>query len=93
MAGKLDLGNDVYAALGGIGHHLADFVLRVVAAVGRAVVFVRGFVMADQRLPALRTDARQFGIAPDLDAPPLVVGQVPVEGVELVQRHDVDKFV
>ena len=47
--------------------------------------------MADQRFPALRPDARQFGIAFDFDAPSLVVGQVPVEGVELVQRQDVDE--
>ena len=91
MPGQLDFGNHLDAAFGGIGHHLADFVLRVVTAVGRSVVPVRSLVMTYQRLPAHRTHTRQFGVSPDLDAPSLVVGQMPVKGVEFVERHDVDK--
>jgi hypothetical protein len=37
-----------------------------------------------------RTDFRQFGILFDFYAPTLVLGQMPMERVELVQRHRIN---
>ena len=91
MARHLDLGDDRDLTLGGIGHDVADLVLRVVAAVGRAVVFARvGVEVSDVGFGALRTDARQLGIFLDLDAPALILGQMPVEGIDLMGADDVD---
>ena len=47
-------------------------------------------MVADERLPAHRSHARQLGVFFDLDTPALIVGQVPVELVELVYGEDVD---
>ena len=49
--------------------------------------------LADQRLLAPGADLGQPRIALDLDAPALIVGQVPVQGVELVQREQVDELL
>lgn len=46
----------------------------------------------DDRFPAVGSDTGQFGVALDLDAPALVIGQVPVKPVDLVQGEDVNKF-
>ena len=44
----------------------------------------------DHRLGAPGADLGQARVAFDFDAPALVVGQVPVEDVQLVQRQQVD---
>ena len=91
MTRHLDFGDDRHLALGGIGHDVANLVLGIVAAVGRTVVFARmGVEVADIGFAALRADTRQLGIFPNLDAPTLVVGQMPVEGIDLVGADDVD---
>lgn len=37
VTGQIDFGYDLNAALGGKGNHIGDFLLGVIAAVGRAV--------------------------------------------------------
>jgi len=45
---------------------------------------------ADDRRDPLRADLGEARVLLDLEPPPLVVGQVPVEGVQLVEREQVD---
>src|SRR6266536_3400947 len=46
----------------------------------------------DDRLLPPRPHPGQLGVAADLEPPALVLGEMPVEGVELECRHDVDVF-
>ena len=92
VSGHFDLGNHFDMTLGGVAHDFADVVLRVEAAVRLAVVhaFPVFVVASDEGFAAFGADLRQPGIFPDLDAPSLVVGQMPVEFIDLVQGEDVD---
>src|SRR5439155_15190820 len=89
----LDLGNDRDEARLRVRDRLAYIVLRVVAAMPLAVerplrAIARG--TADDRLLAPRADGGQLRVLLDLDAPALVLGEVPVEGVHLVEREQID---
>src|SRR5262249_31052272 len=78
------------AAVGRVANHLADVVLRVEASwalATRAGRLVRGL---DRRVVAARADLRQTWVALDLDAPAGIVGQVQLQNVELVERHQVE---
>lgn len=79
-------------ALCGVADDLADLLLRVEPAVGFAVVnalFVL-VVASDERFRTPGPDLGEQRIFFDLDPPALIVGQMPVEFVDLVQREDVD---
>ena len=88
VAGDLHFGDHGHAAPAGVFHDLADVVLGVETAVRDAV--------ADPAVPgrllAPGPDLGEAGILVDLDAPALVLGQVPVEHVLLVHRHQVDEL-
>ena len=89
MAGHVDLRQHLDVALGGIGDDVGDLLLAVVAAVGTRQSAGR----IEAGIAAGDAAAAHFGQARvllDFDAPALVVGQVPVEEVELVQRHRVE---
>ena len=88
VAGKVDLGDDGDAQFVRVCDDVPDLVLGVVSAVADAVVALP--VLGDHRAVAEGADLREFGIALELDAPALVLGQMPVEAVELVHRHDVE---
>src|SRR5204863_4752130 len=78
---------------GGVGDDLADIVLRIEATVGLAVEAPRGRVLdlsTDERLTAPRAHLGETRVLLDLEAPPLVVGQVPVEAVEVMERREID---
>src|SRR5437879_2699290 len=93
MARHLDLRHDRHEARGGVGDDLADIVLRIEATVGLAVEAPRGRVLdlsTDERLTAPRAHLGETRVLLDLEAPPLVVGQVPVEAVELMERREID---
>ena len=75
--------------LGGIGHDVADLLVGIIAAYGYAVVVCR--VPANDRVGALRAYLGEQRQTVDLQAPALVVGDVPVEAVHAVQGHHVDK--
>ena len=96
MARELDFGNDRDEAPRGVIDHLADLLLRIEAAVGGLVVTARlvvlaAGILADERPFAHRPHAREFGVFADLDPPPLVVGQVPVEDIHLVHGHQIER--
>ena len=88
MTRHLNLGHDRHEPLRRERHHLADLILRVVAAVRDAVV--RALVAHADRRIAPRADARQPRVFLDLDAPALVVDEVPLEDVQFVQRERCD---
>ena len=89
MPGHLDLGNHRNEAVGGIADNLANFILRVKSAVRLAVEEFRS-KGADHRLLADRTLFGEQRIALDLDAPALILSQVPMETVDFVDGHQVD---
>ena len=96
VARELDLGNDRDEAPRGIVDHFAHLLLCIEAAVGALVVTARlvvlaAGVLADERAPPHRSDARQLGVAADFDAPALIVGQVPVKDIHLVQRQQIER--
>ena len=92
VAGHVDFGNNVDVELLGVGHHVADFILRIeVRAVGLVLPIHR--VAVHIRKTAVGSDAShlgQLGIFLDFDAPALVVAEVPVEAVHLVVGHHVE---
>ena len=88
MARQVDFGNHRNTPVGGIFHHVADLVLRIETAVGRTVI--GSPLLADHGGLADAAHGGQLRIALDLDAPALIVGQVPVQRIELVYGHHVD---
>ena len=91
VAGHLDLRHHRHAAFGGVGHHPAHLRLGVVAGAGGAVG-ARAVVRQGSG-GAPRTDLGEPRAGADLDPPALVVGQMPVQRVVLVQRHQVDQLL
>src|SRR2546425_8528871 len=93
MARHLDLRHDRHEARACVGDDLADIVLRIEATVRLAVEAPRGrflVLSTDERLTAPRAHLGETRVLLDLEAPPLVVGQVPVEAVELMERREID---
>ena len=89
--GRSISGTMVTKRCGGIAHDVAHLGLGIEAAVG----FVSGagqFDVEAHRLAAC-TGFRELGVLGDLEAPALVLGQVPEQHVELVERHPVDQFL
>ena len=88
MARQVHLGNDLDAPVGGISH---DF-LQVFLGIESAVAFFSGIERGLQRFPiaAPRADGSQERILLDFHAPAVVVGQVPVELVDLVVGQPVE---
>ena len=68
-------------------------VLGVEAAVRRAVADVGIEVLSDDGLLAPGADLGEARVLLDLEPPSLVVGQVQVQGVELVEREEVDELL
>ena len=88
MAGQVDLGHNGDAALPRIIDDLTDLLLGVVAAVADAVVRIE--VVFDHRPVAEAADFGETGVALNFEPPALVVREMPVETVELVERHYVE---
>src|SRR5688572_15148169 len=86
MPRHFDFGNDRHIAFGRVAH----FILRIETAMRNAVTDVWIEVLLDHRLLPTAADTRQARVLPALDATSLVLGEVPVEGVQLVARHEVD---
>ena len=93
VTGHLDLGNHGDAPLLGIGDDLANVVLGVKTAVQPVGPIGRARFRIESVLNAASPGAyvREFRILLDLDAPAVVVHQVPMEGVHLLQRHGVEQ--
>ena len=88
MARHVEFGNDFDIACGGISHDLLHFFLRVEAAITLLSRIEGGL----QSLVAATPGAYlcQLGIFLDLHAPAVVIGQVPVELVDLMIGQPVD---
>src|SRR6267154_3319378 len=93
MPRHLDLRHDRYEPRAGVGDDLTHVVLGVETAMRLAIEAPLGRVLvlsADERLAAPRAHLSEARVALDLEAPPLVVRQVPVEAVELMERREID---
>ena len=101
MPRQLDLGDDCDVALRGVGDDLADIRLRVVVGTVFHAVELVGVLLRSLRRPLAVADARgargavldELGIAGDVKSPALVLGEVPVEAVEFVLRHQVEHLL
>jgi hypothetical protein len=89
VAGDVDLGDDGDVPFPGVRDDLADVVLRVVTAV-RGLVPQRRGPVPPFGAGAPGADLGEPGVALDLDAPALVVGEVEVEDVEFVGGEEVE---
>src|SRR5690606_4583965 len=82
---------------GGIRNYFFNLFLSVITAISYSIVhrFVtcRGGGMTNYGLIAVGTDFGKLRILFDFDAPALIFGKVPVKGIELVVRHQVDVFL
>ena len=78
MTRHLDLGDNRHEALLGICHDVTHLSLGVVATMRYAVPMLRVNAMAYERLLTHRALGSKLGVALDLDAPALVVGEVPM---------------
>ena len=89
----LDLRHDGDAALRGIGHEMAHSFLCVDAADHVWLTRMRIDVAprCGARGNAPPADLGQLRILPDLEPPRLVIGQMPLQRVELVQSHGIDE--
>ena len=91
MAGELNLGYHLDVALGCVCHNLAALLLCVeVWAVGLACVVAAINAVGNPVVAACCTNGCEAWVFLYLEAPSLVIGEVPVETVELVVRHHVD---
>ena len=88
VAGHVDLGDYGDVSLRGVAHDLTRLVLCVVASVGNTVIDSR--VAPQHGHAALGAHLGQPRVFLDFDAPALVVGDVPVEGVHIMESHQVD---
>ena len=91
VARHLDFGDHLDMQGAGVFDHLADFVLRIVAAVRFVRILGRGPMVADNRPAAYGTGSGQSRVTANLDPPTLIVGQMPMKDIEFVQGKDVDK--
>lgn len=98
MARHFDLGDHVDMARGGVAQDLDVIGAGVVAGTGRVVRIAAGAVgrlQADTRLGAVaahRADGSELRQAGDLQPPAFVVGEMEMEGIELVARHQVEQL-
>ena len=92
VTGKVYLGEDFDVARLSIVHHFLEVFLGVVvaAAVLCIVEELGAIAGAGERACAHGTHFCESGILGHVNAPALVVGQVPVEAVHLIERHHVE---
>src|SRR5687768_9016909 len=93
MTRHIDLGDNRDTAIGRVTYDAPHGFLRIIAAVdawptGGGVDVRRGGAPGRH---APGADRSQLWVLADLETPALIVGQVPVQHVELVQRHPVDE--
>ena len=91
MAGHINLGDNSYVAFGSVAHYLASLLLSIVARNRHAVVLAR--LRSRDCARTLRANLGKQRIFLYLDAPSLVLGEVPMEVVDVVHREDVDEFL
>ena len=107
VAGNIDFGHDIYATLTGEGNYLADIILRVKTTIfplridilrrqlqigivlRHSIAHAHGILIVGRTPGAALGEQRVFL---DFDAPALVVGQVPMELVDLVECQHVEQL-
>ena len=90
MTRHLNLGDNLYITLCCIGNHLANLILSVEATIGCAIPLYGVKTMTYEGLLTHSTLLSKLGVCLNLDTPTLIVGEVPVQAVELVCGEDVD---
>ena len=93
MPGHFDLGHDRNVAISRIADDIPNLLLRVKAAVTNPIVTRLSFGMSNPRAVPPRRDFRQPRVFLYLNAPTLVIGQVPVENVQFMEREQIDELV
>ncbi len=95
MPGHFNLRHDGDVPAAGIGHDLANVILRIVPAISsvRAVGWAGLRVQAEPRILSPGPDLRQARILLDLDAPPLVVRQVQVQRIDLLCGQNLQQLL
>ena len=89
VAGEVDFGNDGDVAFGSIAHDVATFLLSVIASVGNTVIL--SGVVSDDGFGAFAAHLNEAGVLLDFHTPTLVVGEVPVETIDVVECNHVDE--
>ena len=82
VAGHINFGNDDDVPLPRVVHDFADIFLRIKLRRGVGVLEV-----------AARTNLRELRITFDLNAPAIVVGEMPMKAVQLQAGHQVENFL
>ncbi len=91
VTGHVDFGNHLDVTFGGIGHDVFQFSTRVVVgAVGTICPVGTVLHGSDVGVGRHRTDAREARIFLHLPTPTLVFGEMEVELVEFVHRHEIE---
>ena len=91
VSGHIDLGDDGDMTLGSIADNLTGLSLGVETTVGDVVVKVG--IGADDGARTLRTNLRKLRPFLNLDAPTLIVGEMPVENVHIMERQQVNELL
>ena len=88
----IDFRNNLYVARLGVGYDIAQLLLRVPHAAAIFCVIIEHCAVAriGERRGAYAAHFRKQGIFGDFHAPALVVGEMPVQAVEFIERHDVE---
>ena len=88
----VDFRDDLDVSLSSISHNLAQIVEGVVHAATIFCVVKEVWIctITHKRTFTTATHLGQLGIFGNLNAPTLVIGQVPVQAVHFVERHDVE---
>ena len=91
MAREVYLGNDLNIACFGIGYYFAQFFLAIPHATTVFCIIIKRLAVTNirERCRTNGTNLRELGIFWYLHAPTLVVGQMPMEAIHLVKRHDI----
>ena len=87
VSGHIELGDDFNIVVVRIGDYLAYFVLGEMPR-----IFLVEVVLPEIRAVAVRADGDKLGVAVNLNAPALVVGQMPVHSVHLDERRGIDEL-
>ena len=88
MTGQIYFRDDGDMTFGGVGHQVAEFLLRVETAMTDRVIAVG--IASEHGAAAPSAGVGQLGITLDLHAPPLVIGEMEVELVHIVHRHHIE---
>ena len=89
VTGQVDFGDYRDVTFGSVAHNVATFLLSVKSAVRATVVFAG--VMTDHGLSALTPHCREARVALNINAPTLIVGEMPVKAVDVVEGEQVDE--